>query len=111
MAALSIWPSGPAPRRQLITTISGSNLALPTDSILAVFLASEVMVHRSVAKRLPLGPFVVPAGPGADRRRMRGVKNSLTGYRDAAVGGDGALAVPRQTEADPKPKYVPLNQM
>src|SRR5713226_6733052 len=101
-------------------TISGNNIALLTDCILAAFRGSDVMVHRdmqrlkafSVSKRLPSGPFVAPASPGADHRGTRSVNNSLTGYREVAAGGGGTLAVPRWAEAaDPKPRYAPLNQM
>jgi hypothetical protein len=55
------------------------------------------MVHRdmrSVSKRLPSGPFVVLAGPGADHRGACSVNDGLTGYREVAAGGGGTLAVP-----------------
>src|SRR5713101_2106955 len=98
IAALTIRPSGPALRRQVIMTISGNNVALLTECILAAFRGSDVMVQRdirSVSKRLPSGPFVAPASPGADHRGTRSVNNSLTGYREVAAGGGGTLAVPR----------------
>src|SRR5260370_39894875 len=104
IAALTIRPSGHAPRRQVIMTISGNNVALLTDCILAAFRGSDVMVHRdirSVSKRLafqsvcPRGRSSRPQAPGADHPGTRAVNNSLTGYREVAAGGGGTLAVPR----------------
>jgi hypothetical protein len=73
------------------------------------------MVHRDIrtlSKRLPSGPFVALANPGADHRGTRSVDNGLTGYREVTAGGGGTLAVPRRAEAaDPKLRYAPLNQM
>jgi hypothetical protein len=85
-------------------TISGNNVALLTDCILAAFRGSDVMVHRdmrSVSKRLASqsvcrrGRSSRLQAPGADHRGTRSVNNSLTGYREVAAGGGGTLAVPR----------------